>query len=277
MNTPSMQDLLTAGVHFGHQTRRGNPRMGEYIFGARDGVHIINLEHSEKLLKEAAEYAYKLGTEGKILLFIGTKKQAQELIKEVADKAGAPYINYRWLGGMLTNFDEIGRNIKKLTDLKDKQAKGELTRYTKKEQLLISRKLEKFEQELGGIAKLEKLPDALFILDSVHEKTAVNEGRRMNLPIIAITDTNSDPMLVTYPIPGNDDAAKSIKILTETIADAYAEGLKKGAKVAQEAKESKESEESKGEEVLDGQLAEQAAVAEELVEKEAVKDAAREA
>ncbi|KKR81078.1 MAG: 30S ribosomal protein S2 [Candidatus Daviesbacteria bacterium GW2011_GWA1_41_61] len=241
-----MQQLLEAGVHFGHQVRRGHPRMREYIFGVRDGVHIINLEHSDKLLKEAAEYVNKLGQEGKIILFVGTKKQAQPIVAELAKKVGTPFVNYRWIGGTLTNFEEIRKNIKKLQELKEKKEKGELSR-TKKEQLLISRKLEKFDLEWGGVARMDQLPDALFIIDCVTEKTAVAEANRMKIPLVAITDTNCNPALVEYPVPGNDDATKSIKIISEAIASAYEEGLKENqkSKVKDQKEEKREVEDVK--------------------------------
>src|SRR3989344_5697981 len=254
--TPTMQELLEAGVHFGHQVRRGNPRMGEYIFGAREGVHIVNLEFSEKLLQKAAEYAYKLGSEGKVVLFVGTKKQAAGIIRESAVKVGSPYVDFKWVGGMLTNFEEIRRNINKLLDLKEKKEKGELSKYTKKEQLLISRKIEKFEKENGGIALMNTLPDALYVIDTVNEKTAVAEANRVGIPIIAICDTNSNPAFVSYTIPGNDDATKSIKIITDTIFNAYAEGLERAVSDKQslrsddlKAKADKEQEKSLNEEI----------------------------
>lgn len=264
---PTMQDLLEAGVHFGHQVRRGHPRMQEYIFGVRDGVHIINLEDSEKLLQEACAVAYKLGEEGKVLLFIGTKKQAQSITKELANKIGAPYVDYKWMAGILTNFEEMRRNIKKLQDLQDKQGKGELSHYTKKEQLLITRKLEKFEIEYGGVVKMEVLPDALFMIDSVAEKTALAEAIRIKIPVIAVCDSNSNPALVDYPIPGNDDATKSIKILTEPIANSYEEGLKKSRVVKVEGK--KEDSSGEAQEVISPV---EVAVLEEVVEKEVIKD-----
>lgn len=262
-----MQQLLEAGVHFGHQTRRGNPRMAEYIFGVREGVHIINLEFSEKLLKEAAEYAYNLGKEGKVLLFVGTKKQAQSIIAEVAQKAHAPYLDFRWVPGFLTNFEEVRKNINKLIDLKEKKEKGELSRYTKKEQLLISRKVEQFEREYGGIAKMDKVPDAVFLVDCVGEKIALNEAIRVGIPSIGITDTNSNPALVDYPIPGNDDATKSIRIVVEAIAEAYEEGLKSVGK--EEEKTQKASGKKEIATVVDDALiAQEVADAEEKVEKD---------
>lgn len=277
IKTPSMQELLEAGVHFGHQVRRGHPKMGEYIFGIREGVHIINLESSEKLLKEAAQFAYELGQAGKVLLFVGTKKQAQPIVKELAEKAGAPFVNYRWIGGLLTNFDEIRKNVKKLTDLQDKKLTGELSHYTKKEQLLISRKLEKFEREWGGIAKMNKLPDAIFVVDCVNEKTALAEANKLNLPIIGIADSNCNPYLLSYPIPGNDDATKSIKIMTEAIAEAYGQGLKAGSiKLEVESEEKGKMEKKKEEKDIEEVVNIEVEAAEEKVEKETVEEAKRE-
>lgn len=262
IKVPSMRELLEAGVHFGHQVRRGHPKMAPYIFGVKEGVHILNLELSEKKLQEAADYAFKLGTEGRTLLLVGTKKQASEIVRELALSINAPYMNYRWVGGLLTNFDEVRKNINKLLGLKDQKEKGELSRYTKKEQLLIARRLEKFDKEIGGLTALDKLPDALFVIDCVAEKTAIREAVRLNLPIIAITDTNCNPALIDYPIPGNDDAIKSVKILAETIVGAYKGGLEESAgKIAKEtAKAKKASEKEKKE---------------EKVEKETVKEAGR--
>jgi small subunit ribosomal protein S2 len=276
-----MQDLLEAGVHFGHQVRRGHPKMQEYIFGVRDGVHIINLESSEKLLKEAAEYANKLGKEGKILLFVGTKKQAQPLVQAAVQEAKAPFISDRWVGGLLTNFDEVKKNIKKLQDLKEKKEKGELTRYTKKEQLLISRKLEKFDKVYGGVVDLEKLPDAIFLTDCVGEKTALAESLKVGIPVIAIADTNCNPLLLDYPIPGNDDATKSIKVILDTISGAYGQGL--GNAKAEKKEEPKQEKnqpkvEEKTEEKPDegnSQIAAEIAAAEEAVEAKSVEEADR--
>lgn len=273
-STPSMQQLLEAGVHFGHQVRRGHPKMREYIYGAREGVHIINLEFSEKLLKEAADYAKRLGEEGKALLFIGTKKQAQQIVKEAAESAGAPYVTYRWLGGILTNLEEMRRNIKKLQDLKEKKAKGELGRYTKKEQLLLSRKIEKFDREFSGVINMVKLPDAVFIVDCVTEKIALAEAIRVDIPIIAITDSNANPLLVNYPIPGNDDATKSIKVMVDAIAESYKEGLEKFGKV-RAAKEKQEQDDAAAADKLSESVSGDVEVAEEIVEKEAVKEAGR--
>lgn len=280
IKTPTLQELLEAGVHFGHQVRRGNPRMKEFIFGAREGVHIINLEYSEKLLQEATQFAYDLGKAGKILLFVGTKKQAQSLTQEVAQETGAPYVNFRWVGGTLTNFDEVRKNIRKLLDLKEKQEKGELSR-TKREQMLISKALIKFAKEWGGVSKMDKLPDALYIIDCVTERLAVSEAKRMGIPVIGIADSNCNPDLISFPIPGNDDATKSIKIITEAIADAYKAGWKESGREVKDRSRSAGTPQDKEavnvEESLTvaGDLAEEVAVAEELVEKEEVADSSR--
>lgn len=269
---PTMQELLEAGVHFGHQTKRVDPRMMEYIFGARGGVHIINLEHSEKLLQTACEYVEKLGSEGKSLLFVGTKKQSQNIIKDSANLGGAPYINFRWIPGLLTNFEEVRRNIKKLTTLKEEQEKGQLTRYTKKEQLLISRRLDKFERIWGGVVNMEKLPDVIFVGDAVTEKTAVIEAARMGIPVVGIADSNSNPMMLSYPIPGNDDATKAIKILIEAIGKSYAKGVEKAGKTKPEVKTDEKSEDIK----VEDKVSEEVAAVEELVEKKIVEESSRE-
>lgn len=268
-----MQELLEAGAHFGHKVRRQNPKMSQYVYGARDGVNIIDLGKTEEKLKEAAEYAYKLGENGAVLLVIGTKKQSRELIVNLAKESTTPYITERWVGGMLTNFDEIKKNIRRLVSLKEQKAKGELARYTKKEQLLIDRKLQKFENELGGMSELTKIPDALFIIDSASESTAVKEAIRMNIPIIAICDTNADPSIIDYPIPANDDGIKSIKIVVETVMNSYKEGKKKAGQVkaAQEEAAIKAEEEA----ALAAKTAEDVAVLEEEVEKKALADSER--
>lgn len=269
---PLLQELLEAGVHFGHQVRRGHPRMRPYIYGARDGVHVIDLTQSEKYLKEACEYVYKLGTDGGILLFVGTKKQAQPIVEESAKRLETPYMMQRWIGGFLTNFEEISKNIKKLKEFQEQKSKGELSKYTKKEQLLIERKMDKLSQDFAGVMDLSKLPDAIFVIDTVMEKVAVREANKMGIPVVAIADSNSDPTLINYLVPGNDDAIKSIKILTEAIADAYEQG-KKDAKVASEKRAEKEKVEL--EEKTAQQLAEEVAEAEEKMEKEALKEASR--
>lgn len=277
VQTPTLQELLEAGVHFGHQTRRGNPRMKQFIYGAREGVHIIDLTKSEEYLKKAAEYAYELGKQGKILLIVGTKKQARPIVEELANKANAYYLSQRWIGGFLTNFEEISKNIKKLKSLQEQKTKGELSKYTKKEQLLIDRKIIKLDKDFKGVMNLTEVPDVLFIIDIVSESTAVLEAIRKQLKIIAITDTNSNPTLVDFPIPGNDDAVKSIRILTETVMNAYVEGSKQSEK-GDEGKPEKSQDSKKAdiaEEIKLESLSPEVAVVEELIEKKTIKESER--
>lgn len=275
LKIPTLQQLLEAGVHFGHQVRRGHPKMGEYIFGVREGVHIIDLEKSEKLLREASEFASQLGKMGKVLLLVGTKKQAQPIVLELSEKSGLPYVNFRWMGGLLTNFDEIRKNIKKLSDLAEKREKGELIHYTKKEQLLISRKLEKFDRMWGGVARMDGVPDAIFVIDCVAEKTALAEANRLGIPVIGIADTNSNPQLITYPIPSNDDATKAIKIISETIVGAFMDGSGTAVKIKAAEKKKEELKEKTEEEEATSPISEEVAAAEEEIEKKVVAEAER--
>ncbi len=274
---PSLQELLEAGVHFGHQVRRGHPRMRPFLYGARDGVHIIDLTQSEKLLKEACEYVNDLGKNGGVLLMVGTKKQAKPIIEEVCKRINTPYMAERWIGGFLTNFEEITKNIKKLKELKEQKEKGKLSKYTKKEQLLMDRHMSKLERDFSGVMEMDKLPDALFILDAVSDNTAVKEALRKNLPIVAITDSNADPSVINYPIPGNDDAIKSIKLLVEAVASAYEDGKKQAAvkKEADEKEALKKADEAAKAEKTEGVLADVVAVVEEEVEKESIKESSR--
>ena len=278
LKIPSLQELLEAGVHFGHKVSRGNPKMAPFIYSARDGVHIIDLTQSEKGLRETCEFVKTLGAEGKILLFVGTKKQAQPIIEEAAKKAGAPYLINRWIGGFLTNFEEISKNIKKLKELKEQKAKGEFEKYTKKEQLLLDRKIATLEKDLGGVLTLDNLPDAVFITDCARENIAVKEAFKKGIQTVAITDTNCDPSLVEYRIPANDDATKSIKIIVETIASAYGEGKRALEVKSEKEKVKKEKEEAflkKEEEEITEEVAAEVAVAEEKIEKEEVEEAER--
>ncbi len=224
MIIPSMQDLLEAGVHFGHQVRRWNPKMKPYIFTAREGIHVIDLEQTFTKLTEACDFVQKLGSEGKIIIFLASKKQARSIILEEAKRCGAMYVTERWIGGLLTNWELTGKNIKKLNELKTKKEAGEFKERTKKENLLIDREIAKLERLYGGVANLNKLPDALYVVDVRKEENACHEAVKKIIPVVAIADTNANLDLVTYPIPGNDDAIKSIKIITEAIADAYLEG-----------------------------------------------------
>ncbi|OGD83373.1 30S ribosomal protein S2 [Candidatus Curtissbacteria bacterium RBG_13_40_7] len=227
MKIPSMQDLLEAGVHFGHQVRRWNPKMNTYIFAAREGIHVIDLEQTVKKLEEACEFVEKLAAAGGIMIFLGSKKQAGSIIEEEAERCGAKYIVERWIGGLLTNWEQAQKNIKKLSDLKTKKEEGEFSDRTKKENLLIDREINKLERFYGGVFDLDKLPDALFVVDVRKEENACREAMKKGIPVVAICDTNANTTLVDYPIPGNDDATRAIKIVTAAIADAYLSGRQK--------------------------------------------------
>jgi len=275
MRIPTLQQLLEAGVHFGHRVSRGNPRMRQFIYGVRDGVHIIDLEQSEKGLKEAVDFVKELGKNGKVLLFVGTKKQAQGIVEEVAKSVGAPFMCSRWIGGFLTNFEEILKNIKKLKELKQAKSKGELNKYTKKEQLLIDRRVAQLTRDLGGVQDLTEIPDSLFVVDGAREIVALREAKRTGVKVVAIADTNSDPLLIDYPIPGNDDAIKSIKILVETIGAAYGEGKKEAGKIAVKKEEERVKEEAKLAKEAAEQVAEEVAEAEEEIEKKSVEESER--
>lgn len=282
---PTLQELLEAGVHFGHQVRRGHPRMKPYIYGAREGVHIINLEESDKFLKVACEYVYNLGKSGKVLLFVGTKKQARPIIEEAVKESLAPYMTERWIGGFLTNFEEIKKNIKLLKDYKVQKEKGELAKYTKKEQLLLERKMAKLEKDFQGVMDLEKTPDALFVVDAVSDNIAVREAIRLGIKNVAIADSNCNVSEIDYPIPGNDDAIKSIKILVGAVVAAYGEGKKEAFRLAtlaqgklereaeKAAKKATEIKVTVADEKLPEEVKAEVEAAEEMVEKAAVKDA----
>ncbi|TSC64509.1 MAG: small subunit ribosomal protein S2 [Microgenomates group bacterium Gr01-1014_93] len=250
--------------------------MAPFIYGSRDGVSIIDLTLSDKYLKEASLFAENLGKEGKILLFLGTKKQAQSLVADLAKKIRAPYLNNRWVGGFLTNFEIVNKNVKRLKDLTEQKEKGELSKYTKKEQLLLDREINRLSRDYGGVLDLSGNPDCLFIIDIVREKTAVAEARRLGIPIVAIADSNSDASLVDYPIPGNDDAIKSITIITETIAGAYGEGKKlSDTKKDSSDKLEEKKHDDEGVVKIDEEVAMEVAAVEEVVEKEEVKESER--
>lgn len=220
MSNISLKDLLEAGCHFGHQARRWNPKMKKYIYGERGGVHIIDLVQTKKGLDDACEFVKKLAGEGKIVLFVGTKRQAAGIVKDQAIRIGMPYLTQRWVGGFLTNWQEINKRIRKLYEMKEKREKGEYKVYTKKEQLLLDREIAKLEKFLGGVAKLEKLPDALFVVDTHREEVAVAEANRMGVPVVGVVDTNADPEMVDWVIPSNDDAVKAVELIVRTVADA---------------------------------------------------------
>lgn len=228
-----IEDLLLAGSHFGHLTRRWNPKMKKYIFMDRNGIHIIDLKKTLQLLEEACNHITKISTEGKKMLFVGTKKQAKAIITQEAERCGAFYVSERWLGGMLTNFNTVRKSIKKLTNLQKMETDGTIESFVKKERLIMSREKDKLEKVLNGIAPMTKLPGAIFLVDVKKEHIAIDEARKLNIPIYAIVDTNCDPDLIDYPIPANDDAVKSIEIITRAIADAVIEGSQ-AAKIRQE-------------------------------------------
>jgi small subunit ribosomal protein S2 len=220
----TMKQLLEAGVHFGHQTRRWNPKMKRFIFGERNGIYIIDLQQTLGRIESAYTFVRDLVADGGSVLFIGTKKQAQDPIQSYAEKVGMPYINQRWLGGMLTNFETIGKRVSKMQEYRRMRDSGEFEVMPKKEALLLSRELEKLERNLGGIARMERLPDAVFVLDTKKEHIAVTEANKLGIPIIAVVDTNCDPDVIQYVIPGNDDAIRSGNLMCRVIADAVEEG-----------------------------------------------------
>lgn len=224
MSQVTMRQMLEAGVHFGHQTRYWNPKMASYIFGERNKIHIINLEKSLPLYIEATNFLGKLASGGKgKVLFVGTKRAARDSIKEHADRAGMPYVNHRWLGGMLTNFNTVKNSIKRLKELEAMSADGSFTKVNKKEALMMTREQEKLERSLGGIKDMNGLPAAIFVIDVGHEKIAVTEARKLGIPVVGIVDTNTNPDGVDYVIPGNDDAMRAIQLYVRGVADAVVE------------------------------------------------------
>ena len=242
MSVVSMKQLLEAGVHFGHQTRRWNPKMAEYIFTERNGIYIIDLQKTGKKLDEAYMFVRELSANGENVLFVGTKKQAGDSIKEEAERAGAYYVNARWLGGMLTNFKTIRRRIDRLAQLRKMEEDGTFDRLPKKEVVKLELEIEKLEKFLGGIKEMNKLPGALFIVDPRKERIAVAEAHKLGIPIVAIVDTNCDPDEIDYVIPGNDDAIRAVRLIASAMADAIIEG-RQGAETA-EAAEAAEAEEA---------------------------------
>lgn len=219
-----MKQLLEAGVHFGHQTRRWNPKMARFIFTERNGIYIIDLQKTVKKMDEAYNFVRDLAAEGGKILFVGTKKQAQESIKNEAERCNQFYVNERWLGGMLTNFQTIEKRVKRLKTLEKQAEDGTFDVLPKKEVTILKHEMVKLQKYLGGIKDMKKLPDALFVIDPKKEEIAVSEARKLNIPIIATVDTNCDPDLIDYPIPANDDAIRAVKLLTGKIADAVLEG-----------------------------------------------------
>jgi small subunit ribosomal protein S2 len=224
MPVVTRRELLEAGVHFGHQTRRWNPKMGRYLYGERSGIYIIDLERSLEGLEEAYSFVRDLGRRGGVVLFIGTKKQAQEVVAEQGVRVGMPFVNNRWLGGMLTNFSTISNRLGRLRELREMERSGAMDYLPKKEGIRLRHEREKLERNLGGLQDLERLPDAVFIIDTKKEHIAVGEARKLGIPVIAIVDTNCDPDEVDYVIPGNDDAIRAVTLVTRVLADALSEG-----------------------------------------------------
>ena len=224
MTEISMKQLLEAGVHFGHQTSRWNPKMKPYIFQERNGIYIIDLQKTVILLREVYAAVRQMAREGKVILFVGTKKQAQEAVKDEAERAGTYFVNQRWLGGTLTNFATIQKRISRLRELEGMRTQGDFDRLPKKEVAKLTDELDKLERFLGGIKDMHRLPDAVFIVDPKKERIAVLEARKLKIPIIAVIDTNCDPEEIDYPIPGNDDAIRAVKLMVTKIADAIIEG-----------------------------------------------------
>lgn len=222
----TMKELLEAGVHFGHQTRRWNPKMKDYIFGQRNGIYIIDLQRTIKIFKEALQFLKDVTVEGKEVLMVGTKKQAQDIIKDCAEKCEACYINQRWLGGVLTNFNTIRGSIEKLIELEEMKEDGRWELMSKKDQSKMEKVYRKLSRNLGGIKNLNELPGALFVIDSIKEEIAIKEAQKLKVPIVAVVDTNGDPENIDYPIPGNDDAVRAIELFTSKVAEVIVEGKK---------------------------------------------------
>ena len=220
----TMREMLEAGVHFGHQTRYWNPKMAPYIFGHRNKIHIVNLEKTMEKYQEALKFVRRLSANKGSVLFVGTKRQAREIIKEEALRCGAPYVDYRWLGGMLTNYKTVKQSIKRLNDMETMARDGTLDKLPKKEGLLYQREIVKLDRSLGGIKDMHGLPDAIFVIDVGYQKGAIAEARKLNIPVIAVVDTNHSPDGVAYVIPGNDDSSRAIRLYVRGIADAVLEG-----------------------------------------------------
>ena len=263
MAVVAMKQLLEAGVHFGHQTRRWDPKMAESIFQARNGIHIIDLQKTSKKLDEAYAFMKEQAEEGKTVLFVGTKKQAQECVKEAAEKSGMFYVNQRWLGGMLTNFETIRARVDRLKELETMQEDGTFDVLPKKEVIILKKEMEKLEKNLGGIKGMEELPGVLFIVDPKKERIGILEARKLNIPVVGLIDTNCNPEDVDYAIPGNDDAIRAVKLITDVMANAIIEGRQGESLEMVEEQEEVVSEEPSIEEVAANEEAEAENVEEE--------------
>ena len=250
MAVVAMKQLLEAGVHFGHQTRRWDPKMAEYIFQARNGIHIIDLQKTSKKIDEAYAFLKEQAEEGKTVLFVGTKKQAQECVKEAAEKSGMYYVDQRWLGGMLTNFGTIRTRVQRLKDLEKMQEDGTFEVLPKKEVILLKKEMEKLERNLGGIKDMEEIPGVIFLVDPKKEHIAVLEAKKLGIPVIGLVDTNCNPEEVDYAIPGNDDAIRAVKLITDVMANAIIEGRQGESFEAEEVAEEVSEEPTSIEEVV---------------------------
>lgn len=250
MAVVAMKQLLEAGVHFGHQTRRWDPKMAEYIFQARNGIHIIDLQKTSKKIDEAYAFLKEQAEEGKTVLFVGTKKQAQECVKEAAEKSGMYYVDQRWLGGMLTNFHTIRTRVQRLKDLEKMQEDGTFEVLPKKEVILLKKEMEKLERNLGGIKNMEEIPGVIFLVDPKKEHIAVLEAKKLGIPVIGLVDTNCNPEEVDYAIPGNDDAIRAVKLITDVMANAIIEGRQGESFEAEEVAEEVSEEPTSIEEVV---------------------------
>ena len=256
MTEISMKLLLEAGVHFGHQTRKWNPKMKPYIFGARNGIYIIDLQNTSKLLKNAYDFTLRTVSEGGNVLFVGTKKQAQDSIVEESERCGMFHVSNRWLGGTLTNFQTVRKSIDRLKELEEMKKDGSFSRYTKKEAMKMEKEWAKLERNLGGIKSMDGLPSAIYVVDTKKEKIAINEGKKLGIPIVAIVDSNGDPEDIDFVIPGNDDAIRSIRLLTSIIADACIEGHREREEKLRAEEELKlDKEAAELEEIEEGEIA----------------------
>ena len=271
---PKIQEMIDAGVHFGHQAKRWHPKMEPYIYTVSKNVHIIDLEKTEEMLDIACKFLYEQASQGKVIVFVGSKKQVKDIIENEGKRSGALYVNERWVGGTITNFETIKKNIDKLLDYIKGRDEGKFSIYTKKERLLIDREIEKLNATYGGIVSLKKAPDVLFIIDPKREKTAIREAKLSDVSVVSMVDTNANPTIIDFPIPGNDDAIKSVALIVRAIADAVEEGYKEFGKSETEKKEKREAEEK---EILEKEKSEvvpeevAVAVEEKLVE-EVVKE-----
>ena len=244
MPSEIIKQLLEAGVHFGHQTKRWNPKMKKYIFGQKAGIYIIDLEKTEKALKQARVFISEVSGQGKEVLFVGTKKQAQDIIKQEAERCQSPYVNYRWLGGLLTNYQTVRNSVSRFREIEEIESDGRIHKLKKKEAGSLLKEKEKLKKNLEGVLNMEKLPGVIFVIDSKREEIAVLEAKRLKIPVVALLDTNCDPDFVDYPIPGNDDALKSIRLAVSLIADSVIEGRKSYQAVMDVLEKKKEAEEA---------------------------------